>query len=105
MHPSSPEAPAWIQYVIVSAGAVAVFVSTLVAYLRKGKEADRGSEVAVVSATFADRRTIEHLTDTIDRLERTINDEREERRRERAAIIELTDALINITHFMRRNDP
>jgi hypothetical protein len=43
MHSSAPEAPAWIQYVIVAAGGVAVFVSTLIGYVRKGKAADRGS--------------------------------------------------------------
>jgi hypothetical protein len=106
MHSSAADVPDWIQYVIVAASGIAVFSGTLIGYVRKGKAVAGGSEVAVVSATFADRRTIEHLADTIERLERTMFEEAEEARRVRQALDQNTDALINLTRFLKRSgDP
>jgi hypothetical protein len=101
MHPSQPDVPAWIQYVFVAASAVAVFLGTLMGYIRKGKETGGSSDVAVVSATFADRRTIEHLADALDRLERTNHELAEEERRNRLSIDANTDAMINMTRFLK----
>lgn len=103
MHPAAPEHLAlWIQYVFVFAGGLAVFVGTLFGYIKKGgNKHAQSNDVAVVSATFADRRTIEHLTDSMDRLERALHDSCEEERRTRLSIESNTDAQLNLLRFMK----
>ena len=101
MHPAPPDVPAWIQYVIVSAGGLAVFVSTILGYIKSGKGKSPTNDVAVVSATFADRRTIEGLSEALDRLERTMHEFSEESRRVRQSVDANTDAQINMTRFIK----
>lgn len=108
MHPGSPEAPQWIQWAIGAAMSAGVFVATLFSYIKKGRQSSAGSEVAVVNATFADRRTIEHLAEAmerhelaLERHERAVHDLCEESRRTRQSLDSNTDALINLLRFMR----
>lgn len=115
MHPASPDPQSWIQYVLVAAAGIAVFVGTIFQYIKKGKAPSAGDDVAVVSATFADRRTIEHLAEALDRHERaldrherSVHDLCEESRRTREAVASNTDAQINMLAFMKGriiNDP
>lgn len=78
-----------------------VFVGTMLSYIKKGRQPTGANDVAVVSATFADRRTIEQLVDAIDRLERTNHELAEEERRSRISRDANTDAMINMTRFMK----
>jgi hypothetical protein len=101
MHPSQPDVPAWIQYAIVFASGVAVFAGTLLGYIRKGKAESHNGDMTLVSATFADRRTIEHLVDSLDRHERTLHELCEESRRCRQSMDSNTDAQINLLRFIK----
>ena len=98
---AAADAPSWVQYIIVAAGGVGVFVGTVYSYIKKGKQASAGSEVAVVSAAFADRRTVEVLADALERLERSTHELCEESRRTRYAIEQSTDAQVNMLRFMK----
>lgn len=89
---------------------LAVFLGTIVSYVRKGRQAARGGEVAVVSATFADKKSIEKLTEAIDDQTKADRDAADEARRLRHAIDEnteavkaSTDATVNLIRFVTRD--
>ena len=52
------------------------------AYLKKGKQASPSNDVAVLSATFADRATIDRLLGGMDSLKRSIDDAGDRRHRD-----------------------
>lgn len=90
------------QQIFIGAGGFAVFCGTIYTYIKKARPA-AGSDVAVVSATFADKRTIEELIEALDGLAQS------ERRRASAlvehteATRQNTDALVNLLGFIRRD--
>lgn len=58
----------WPQIGAAIGAFVASIVVAVLAYLKKGKQVSAGSEVAVISATFADKETIKELSSTMGRL-------------------------------------
>jgi hypothetical protein len=126
MHEVAPDAvPQWVQYVFVGATSLAIFVGTVFTYIKKAMPARPASEIAVVSAAFADREVAEKLhrsieglcaklsstTDEMQYLRRTINDDgrnRSDATRELAERLGRTsdelagtrDALLNFASFI-----
>ena len=64
-----PEAANWLASIAIFLGTA---IAAGIAYLRKPRDRAGKEEVAVVSATFSDRATIERLTGAIHALEETI---------------------------------
>lgn len=96
--------PLWIQYIFVAAGAFAVFCGTLIGYVKKGRHASASNDVAVVSAAFADKRTVERLIAAIEDLH-DVERRREERSRDLTeALRENTDAMLNMLAFIQKRD-
>jgi hypothetical protein len=130
VHATTSEIPLWIQTIFVGAGAIAVFIGTLYTYIkRKLPPPPVHGDVAVVSATFADRETAEklhrsldglcrHLCDTMDELQylrREINSDSRNRNdtahaliraldQTGDAMIQTSDAMVNFVAFIQRRD-
>jgi hypothetical protein len=110
MSPAPADVPEWAKLLVGAAMVFGAFVGTILQYIKTGKQSTPTNDVAVVSATFADRKTIEHLAEKIEHLttalereERTLHDFAEESRRTRQSIDANTDAQINLLRFMNRN--
>lgn len=107
--PAPPEAGDVITVAAAAGGSLAVFIGTIWSYIRKGKQASAGSEVAVVSATFADKKTIDRLSDAIEGQTKAQRDAADEDRRLRLAVEDCTeavkastDATVNMIRFITR---
>lgn len=94
--------PGWV---FVLGGFLGVFAASFYSYIKKSRPGGGGNDVTVLSASFSDRATTDHLSDALDRNTKAQHDASDEVRKLRQAIETNTDTQINLLRFMDRREP